>query len=145
METSGILLESLMLENGLHVFFYNRSKPIAGDRCLVQLLIDIPIPLSPSQFEHLPDSKATSEAFMAHCGFTLHYQTVKTRHFVPKQEEGTTLSQLRREITEAVFHYLQHPKFAQNYVLKTFDEWLKKEYCLLAHSEAIKSAESKDG
>jgi hypothetical protein len=144
METPGVLLESILLENGYRASFYDQSRPIAGDRCMVQLLLDIPIPLQPSHFEHLPNSKETSELFMSQSGSELHYHFKKVRHFVPEPEKLEVLSQLKLELTETVFRYIQHPDFGPNYILKVYQEWLSNQRCFRAHSEAIERAEERD-
>jgi hypothetical protein len=144
MEKLGVLLERVLLENGYRASFYDQSRPVAGDRCMVQLLLDIPIPLHPSHFEHAPNSKETSELFMSQFGPELHYHFRKVRHFVPEPEKLAALSQLKLELTETVFPYIQHPDFGRNYVLKTYQEWLTNQRCFRAHSEAIERADGKD-
>ena len=141
METRGKFLESVLLDNGLCISFYDQSRPVAGDRCLVQLLIDLPIPLDVSIVEVLPDSRVGFEAFMACFGPALHYQLTKTRHFVPKEDVAASLSELRQEFTSTGLAYLQHADFGKRYVLKYYQEWLEKEKCRLAHAKAIESAE----
>jgi hypothetical protein len=144
METPGALLERVLLENGYRASFYDQSRPVAGDRCMVQLLLDIPIPLQPSHFEHIPHSSETSELFMSQFGPELHYHFKKARHFVPEHEKLTVLSQLKIELTESVLRYIQHPHFGRNFVLKTYHEWLNNQRCSRAHSEAIERAELKE-
>jgi hypothetical protein len=99
--------------------------------------------LNRSIFQNVPEAKASSEAFMAHFGPALHYQQTKTRHFVPKQDVSSTLSELRHEFTSAGLPYLHHPDFGQRYVLKIYTEWSAEERCRLAHTQAIQAAESK--
>lgn len=142
METQGKLLEKVVLENGLEVHFIDQSRPVVGDRCLVQLLIDIPIPLGDEIFRESQKPEATTKAFLAAFGSTLHYRLTKMRHFVPKGDVDTVLSELKHEFTSAGLSYLGHPGFGRRFVLKTYEEWAEKERCRLAHMQAVSSAES---
>ena len=117
-------MKSIPLENGYHAFFYDQSRTIAGDRLLVQLLLDIPIPVNSSDLERIPSSRASSEAFISECDSELHYHLIKTRHFVPAPEKTEVLSQLEAELQKTVLPYLGHPDFGRNFILKTYQEWL---------------------
>jgi len=141
MEARDRLLGSISLENGLIISLYDRSRPVAGDRCLVQLLIDIPIPLDGIILDERPDSEDSVQAFLTHYGPELHYQLTKTRHFVPKQDVDSALSELQKEFTSASLAYLHHPAFGKRYALKTYEEWTEKERCRLAHTKAVSAAE----
>ncbi len=142
MERQGRLLERIPLENGLQISFYDQSRPIAGDRYLVQLLIDIPIPLDGSILQALPTSGISAEAFLAHFGSTLHYRMTKTRHFVSKQDVDSVLSNLQQEFTSAGLDYLRHPAFGRRYAIKTYEDWAEKERCRRAHTEAVMASEA---
>jgi hypothetical protein len=138
----GILLDSIVLKNGLEVFFYDQSKPVAGDRLMVQLLIDLPIAIDSGFSHERPDAGEAFHDFHAHFGGVIHYQIVKTRNFVSENEGDSMLSQLRQEFMDTQFHYVQHSGFAHNFILKTYEEWHKKHQYSLAHAAAVRQAES---
>jgi hypothetical protein len=142
METPGRLLARTSLESGLVILFYDQSRPVLGDRWLVQLLIDIPVSLDAAIFERHPEAEPTVNAFLTRFGSTLHYQVTKARHFVPKQDVDSVLSELQQEFTSAGLAYLQNPAFGKRYALKTYGEWAEKERCRLAHARAVAATES---
>jgi hypothetical protein len=137
----GKLLGRIPLENGLVIAFYGQSRPVAGDRCIVQLLIDIPIPLDETMLDELPGSEDCVQAFMSHFGPEVRFQLTKTRHFVPKQDVDSVLSELQQEFSSAGLAYLKHPAFGRRYVRKTYEEWTEKERCRVDHTKAVKAAE----
>lgn len=142
MEARGSLIGSTPLDDGLEIFFYDQTRPVAGDRCMVQLLIDLPIPLSDSILQELAGSGAQLEAFLERHGSTVHYQVTKTRHFVPQAEAESILKELRQEFLSAGLDYLRHPDFPRRYLLKVYREWTEKETSRLAHLKAVRAAES---
>lgn len=142
MEGHGSLLESITLDNGLEIRFYDQSRPVAGDRWMVQLLIDLPITLDDSILKNLPASEPHFREFLDQFGTSVHYQLTKTRHFVPQEETKSILNELRREFVSAGIDYLRHPDFARRYISKIYREWTEKERFRRAHAKAIQSAES---
>jgi hypothetical protein len=141
-ETRGPLIGSTPLDNGLEISFYDQSRPVAGDRCMVQLLVDLPIPLDDSILQGLPESEAQLGAFLEQHGSSVHCELTKTRHFVPQAEADSILEELRREFMSAGLDYLRHPDFPRRYVLKVYREWAEKEGSRLAHLKAVQAAES---
>lgn len=138
------MLDSIVLKNGHEVFFYDQTKPVAGDRCMVQLLIDLPVPIDPTFSPHRPDADQSFQEFHTHFGGVVHYQIVKTRNFVAENEADSMLAQLRREFMDTQLHYVQHPGFAHKFILKTYEEWHKKHQYSLAHAAAVRDADSDD-
>jgi len=141
-EKRGTLIGSTPLDNGLEISFYDQSRPVAGDRCMVQLLIDLPIPLDDSILQSLSASESQLGAFLEQHGSWVHYELTKTRHFVPQAEADAILDELRREFISAGFDYLRHPDFPRRYVLKVYREWAEKERFRLAHLKAVQAADS---
>lgn len=141
MEARRTLIGSTPLDNGLEIFFYDQSRPVAGDRCMVQLLIDLPIPLDDSILQSLPRSEPLLAAFLELHGSSVHYELTKTRHFVPQAETDSILEELRQEFLSAGLDYIRHPSFTRRYVLKVYREWAEKEGFRLAHLKAVQAAE----
>ncbi len=143
MKENGILLDRVTLENGLELCFYDQSRPVAGDRFLAQLLIDLPIPIDDTFFsEGEPEPIGAGwKEFKQQLASTVHYQILKTRHFVPRDKLELILKEIRQEFASTGFHYLQHPDFPRRYVRKVYGEWSEKERCRTAHTKAIQAAE----
>ncbi len=143
MKDFGTLLDTTPLDNGLKLHFYDQSRPVAGDRWLVQLLIDLPISVDDSILQGLPASDPPFGDFLDRFGPTIHYQVTKTRHFVPQEDTKAILADLRNEFLAAGIGYLNHPEFPRRYVLKVYKEWAEKEKFRRAHLKAIQEADTK--
>ncbi len=110
------LLDQIELENGLTVFLYDRSKPIAGDRCQVRLLAMVPVPLKGTSME-------IDEKFIREQGEFLVFQVEKTRNFIAQEEVSAVLEEMKRNFLVSGRSYLGHRNFAQKFLEKNYEEW----------------------
>jgi hypothetical protein len=118
------LLDQIELENGLTVFLYDRSKPIAGDRCQVRLLAMVPVPLSEwySSCRHEKTAEIDEE-FIRERGEFLVFQVEKTRNFIAQEEVSVVLEEMKRNFLVSGRSYLGHRNFAQKFLEKNYEEW----------------------
>lgn len=130
METETRIVETIHLPNGLTVYFEDRSRPIAGDRRQIQLVVRVPIEVRAEYFG------SGAEAEEALCEFTaltsgdpVEFRVEKVRNFIDRLEADKVLDQLKEDFIRSGLGYLKNPKFAANYIRKKYGE-LQREHAL---------------
>lgn len=144
MEVQDRLLEEITLENGLTIRFFDCSKPVAGDRCQVQLLIAIPLPIKASWFEHNDASMEDFPAFLDAHGGKIDYRQTKTRNFIDRKALAATLDRMKADFLTANASYLSNPSFAEKYILSKYHDWKREFRWAKLHEEAILKAEQEN-
>ncbi len=134
--SEGCLLDQIELENGLTVFLYDRSKPIAGGRCQVRLLAMVPVPLKGTSME-------IDEKFIQEQGESLVFNVEKTRNFIAREEVPAVLERMKDDFLASNRGYLSHRDFAEKFCLKSYTEWkrnreLKNTYAMALESHSAR-------
>lgn len=123
MKREGCLLEEIQLENGLTVSFYDFSRPIAGDRYQVELLVAIPVAIREGYFEDCREPRKAYEAFVAARGNGLRFEQKRIRNFIANEDVPAVLRQLQEEFLRASRYYLLKESFTAKFIRKQFKEW----------------------
>lgn len=121
-------LRDKKLKNGVHLSFYNESRPVAGDRWLVVLKIVYTLPLSEimvMEIEKCEDSKYYLDKFSD--GLSLEIE--RKKHFVDALLVEDTLEELMSLAELNLMEYFSRQNFADRLFLKQID-LLNKEYLL---------------
>ena len=133
-----------ILENGLVIHFYDQSRPIAGDRCFVQLLMRVPIPRPESYFSDSETPPSDLALFLSGSSRGLAFTQTKSRNFIAMEEAPTLLAKMKDQLIKASRSYLANSSFAKRFVMKQYDEWKKSSACQLAHRKVIAEIEQKE-
>lgn len=133
------LLDQVHLENGLTIFFYNASKPIAAGRFQVQLLAAVPIPAEQCSARAVEDSEELFEDFLRELGGELVFTVQKTRNFVDEKEMPRVLEGMKTDFLAANRGYLGHAEFARKYVRKRYLEWKTDQQWKGLHRDLIQT------
>lgn len=141
MEPSGRLMAKVPLENGLTVYFYDQSRPVASGRWQVQLLVDVPLHLEQALFHKTGDSELAFTEFAAAHGDTIHFQQTKVRNFIAHDNAQGLLDSMKNDFLRTNATYLANPDFRAKYVLKRYFEWKQATACRDAHTQALLRAE----
>jgi hypothetical protein len=123
MESEGRLLEEIQLENGLTISFHDSSRPIAGDRCQVELVVSIPMTIREDYFEDCTEPRKAYEAFVLAHGNVLTFEQKRIRNFIPKEDVPALLQHLQEEFLQTSRFYLLKKGFAVKYIKKKYREW----------------------
>jgi hypothetical protein len=123
MKHEGRLLEEIQLENGLNVSFYDFSRPVAGDRYQVELVVAIPMAIREGYFEDCREPRKAYEAFVAAHGNVIRFEQQRIRNFIAKDDVPAVLRQLQEEFLRALRYYLLKEGFAAKFIMKTYQEW----------------------
>lgn len=134
----------MQLENGLRITFYDQSRPVAGDRSFVQLLIHIPVPLEQDYCTGSAISRADWDLFASAARGEVAFVQTKSRNFVPTSEAPTILEILKEEFLQANLAYLSKPSFPRLFALKEYEAWKKTSAWGEAHRRQILAAEQKE-
>jgi hypothetical protein len=127
MTPEGSLVEEVKLANGLSLFIYDQSRPLAGDRWLVKLLLFIPVRIKPQHFSHLRDAEKACAAFVGAVGETIAMQQERLRNFIDRDEVSETLRQIKEEILATTLTYVSNFDFEARFVAKRYKEWSEKQ------------------
>jgi hypothetical protein len=123
MTPEGSLLEEIKLANGLSLFIYDQSRPLAGDRWLVKLLLFIPVRVRPQHFSHIPDAEKAYAAFADAVGDNLAMQQERLRIFIDRDAVSETLRQIKEEVLATTLAYVSNSDFEARFVAKRYREW----------------------
>lgn len=127
MDVERRLLDSMELENGLTLSFYDLSRPIPGDRLQVRVLAEIHIPVDEALVHQLGDETLTVENMVKALGNPLLYSVMKVKHYVEVEDAVDVIQHLKQELLGASRAYFAHPEFAKKFALRKVEEWKKQD------------------
>jgi hypothetical protein len=142
-EPKGRLLEVMNLENGLALHFYDASKPIAGDRFRVELVLYVPIDIEKDCFAGWDSPGESFDAFIVDFGKRVCFTKEKVRNFVDARELESSLEQMKDELLDAGLSYLSRPHFAAKYIRMQYNDWEKQRAWRAQYLKA--TGQSEDG
>lgn len=116
-------VETLTLPNNLELKIYDRSKKLAGDRWYVEVMMEIPVSLTPEILEKLTPDRSLAEQFVGEKGNPFPYRHSKARHFIDEKEKDKIFQELKEDFLKTNWTYLSSPRFALSAVAKAFKEW----------------------
>ena len=144
MEPPERTLDQVYLENGLRVYFIDRSsQPVAG-RCQVRLLIRAPVEATGDNFSNYPDPSGALRRFKSLAGpGPIEFQTFRIRNFIDRKEVEKTLEEMMGDFIRSGLKYLKKPGFAAKFVRRKYEELLAAAAVRSTHEEALGKMEGK--
>jgi hypothetical protein len=118
------LLNTIYLENGLLISFYDGSKKIAGDRWQVIVTARIEIVMDQVQFTRM-DTEKKIEIIQV-VGEHIYYEKKLIRNFIGEKQKEETVTALYESFLQITKPYFSHSQFAERFVLKTYADSLEK-------------------
>jgi len=144
MEPQERTLDQVYLENGLRVYFIDRSSPPVAGRCQVRLLIRAPVEATEEHFSNYPDPSGALRRFISLAGpGPVEFQTFRIRNFVDRKEVEKTLEEMMGDFIRSGLQYLKKPGFAAKFVRRKYEELLAVAAVRSAHEEALRKMEGK--
>jgi hypothetical protein len=125
MVTERLLLRQL-LPNGLIMKFYDRSRPMAGDRWQVTLELRLPIPVSPANIP--PELADRAQEVIEALGPEIIFTQQEVRYFIDAREVPACLEEMQTRLLEGLKGYLGHPEFAERYIRNKLAEHQKRQH-----------------
>lgn len=118
------LLNTVFLENGLLISFYDGSKKIAGDRWQVTVTARIEILTDQVQFTLMDTEKKLK--IIQVVGEHVYYEKKLIRNFIGEKQKEETVTALYESFLQITKPYFSHNQFAERFVLKTYADSLEK-------------------
>ena len=121
--------------------FIDRSRKIAGDRWLVELIGEMEIPIA----QDLWDPVSESDHDLLDCirkklGDRLQFSISRIRNFVADDDKEDVLNELISRFEENIVPYTNKPDFVRKLFMKNFNEARKK--CLTHRHTAQQDKET---
>lgn len=107
------LIEAIRLENDLTVKVWDKSRTLAGDRCLVCLEARLDVPLENGRFDGAPQDEKAVEVLKEICGPALSYRYCQKKHFVDRMKKEEVLRDFLAAFKKDVVPYLSRPDFSR--------------------------------
>ncbi len=121
-----VLIKTIDLENGLELKLLNASRKLAGDRWLVSLIARIEIPTSDLLFKEDGSPSLNVDEVRKVLGEKLLFEQKREKIFIDEREKDEVMKEIQDSFLSASLSYLSHSDFPKKYVLKKFNEKIKK-------------------
>ena len=127
MESQERTIGSLDLDNGLTVYFIDRSGPPVAGRCQVQLLIWVPVEPAEDHFCNYPEPSKALSRFISLAGLDpVGFRVVKARSFIGLNDVGAALEEMKNDFIASGLEYLKRPGFAAKFIVRKYEELCQK-------------------
>ena len=120
------LIKTIDLENGLELKLYDASRKLAGDRWLVSLIARIEIPTSDSLLKEDVSPSLNVDEVRKVLGEKLLFEQKREKFFIDEKEKDEVMKKIQDSFLSSSLSYLSYSDFPQKYVLKKFNEKIKK-------------------
>lgn len=141
MEHTKLLFEPVRLENGLCVYFEDRSTAVAGGRYQAVLSISIPMEVAQVCRRESDDSSGACDRYVRALGHTLVYRQDKVRNFIDGARLHENLREMKEEFLTTSFPYISRPGFALRFIESCFSKEEEKKSWQEAYMKALDSPE----
>ncbi|MBW1745996.1 MAG: hypothetical protein JRI62_09990 [Deltaproteobacteria bacterium] len=121
------LIKNIDLENGLQLKLYDASRKLAGDRWLVSLIARIEIPTSDSLLKEDASPSLNVDEVRKLLGEKLVFERKREKIFIDEREKDNVMKEIQDSFLSSSLSYFSHSDFPQKYVLKKFNEKIKKD------------------
>jgi len=121
-----VLIKTIDLENGLELKLLDASRKLAGDRWLVALIARIEIPTGDSLLKEDASSSLNVDEVRKVLGEKLLFEQKREKIFIDEREKDEIMKGMQDSFLSSSLSYLSHSDFPQKYVLKEFNEKIKK-------------------
>uniref|UniRef100_A0A7C3Z348 Uncharacterized protein n=1 Tax=Desulfobacca acetoxidans TaxID=60893 RepID=A0A7C3Z348_9BACT len=119
------LLYRRTLPNGLILEFYDRSRPMAGDRW--QVILEVRLPITVSAAILPPDLADRAQEVIAALGPEVIFIQQEVRHFIDRREVSALLTEMQTRLLQGLEGYLGHPEFGGRFIRKKFAEYQERQ------------------
>ncbi|MBU4068363.1 MAG: hypothetical protein KKH84_09075 [Proteobacteria bacterium] len=121
-----VLIKTIDLENGLELKLLDASRKLAGDRWLVSLIARIEIPTGDSLLKEDGSSSLNVDEVRKVLGEKLLFEQKRERIYIDEKEKDEVLKEIQDSFLSTSLSYLSRSDFPQKYILKRFNEKIKK-------------------
>lgn len=120
------LIKTIRLNNYLELNLIDASSKIAGDRRQVCMVARMNIPVNDNPIFLNDKSMDDFKLFRSSVGEKVGFEQKRVCNFIDAKQKESVLQKLVESFLQAALAYLSHPDFSKKYVLKRYQEFLKK-------------------
>ena len=120
-------IKTINLENGLELKLFDASRKLAGDRWLVSLIVRMEIPTSDLLLKKDGSPSLNVDEVRKVLGEKLLFEQKREKIFIDEREKDEVMKEIQDFFLISSLSYLSHSDFPQKYILKKFNEKIKKE------------------
>lgn len=135
------LFKTVTLSEGTQIYFYDKSRHVAGDRWYVCLRVEVPIKVNKEFFNGYDNAEEAYREFVNAFGDTYVFSYEKERNFISEKEVQSMLETLLRDFMDNSSDYLERPAWRKMCVLKAYRDWKEKEKLRRLHEQMVRMAD----
>ena len=121
------LIKTIDLENGLKLKLFDVSRKLIGDRWLVSLIASIEMPINDSLLQKDVSSLFNVDEVRKALGEKLLFEQKREKIFIDDKEKDEVMKGMQDLFLSSSLAYFSHPDFPRKYILKKFNEKIKKD------------------
>ena len=122
-----LLINTIDLENGLKLKLFDRSRKLAGDRWLVSFIARIEIPIKDSLLKGDGSSLLNFDEAVKALGEKLLFEQKRERVYIDEKEKDEVMKKIQDSFLSTSISYLSRSDFPEKYILKKFNDKIKKD------------------
>jgi hypothetical protein len=116
------LIDQIMLENGLILEIYDRSRQVAGDRWLVSFEARMDIAVTPEYFKGQGSENPSLDAIREAVGEQVTYHYEKSRLFIEEKQKDEVFKGIKERFLETTLSYFSSANFPRNIILSRYQQ-----------------------
>ena len=124
------LIKTLDLKNGLQLNVYDASRKLVGDRWLVSLIVRMDVPLTEALKKNSRQQMESINEIKSMLGESVLFEKKRERNFVDTAAKETVFKELCDMFLNSSLSYLAKDIFPKQYILKKYEEEIKKKSLL---------------
>ena len=121
------LIKTIDLENGLKLKLFDASRKLVGDRWLVSLIARIEMPINELLLKKDVSTLLNVDEVRKALGEKLLFEQKREKIFIDDKEKDEVMKGMQDLFLSSSLSYFSHPDFPQKYILKKFNEKIKKD------------------
>ncbi len=114
------LEKSVVMENGLKLEIWNKSKVIAGDRWKIAVVAQVEVPVEKAFSEGREELPASLEEAREILGDSVLFEKKVERFFIDEKNKDEFKKAMVESLFESVFPYLSREKFPRSYLIREY-------------------------
>ncbi|MDL1964926.1 MAG: hypothetical protein LWW98_11510, partial [Deltaproteobacteria bacterium] len=120
-------IKTIDLDNGLKLKLFDASRKLVGDRWLVSLIARIEMPINDLLLKKDESQLLNVDEVRKVLGEKLLFEQKREKIFIDDKEKDEVMKGMQDLFLSSSLSYFSHPDFPQKYILKKFNEKIKKD------------------
>lgn len=121
------LIKTIDLENGLKLELFDVSRKLIGDRWFVSLIASIEMPINDLLLKKDVFPLLNIDKVRKVLGEKVLFEQKREKIFIDDKEKDEVMKEMQDLFLSSSLSYFSHPEFPQKYILKKFNEQIKKD------------------